>query len=194
MANVKQAIVVVPGAWHPSTLYKTLENALRGYGYTAITANHPSLNSRNPQADSCSADADEVRRYILRLVECDGRDVVVLCHSYGGISGGGAAHGLSKTSRVKQGQNGGVIGLVYLSAFVVPENATLLQIMGGKHAPYLVPDQVCQTWSLLRPTRALLGWDLPNTDGSNSPQSDFLGSRALRRRSSTISTTKKLRN
>lgn len=142
MASSKPTVVMVPGAWHPPALYETMATALQKAGYTSVTASLPSLDPKDPQATSCSADADAVRQYILRLIETDEKDVVVLCHSYGGIPGGGAAHGLSKTSRTQQGLKGGVVGLVYLTAFIVPEKATLLQVMGGRHAPYLVPDQV----------------------------------------------------
>ncbi len=66
----------------------------------------------------------------------------MLCHSYGGIPGGGAAAGLSTVTRARDGLKGGVLGLAYVAGFVVPENATLLQVMGGKHAPYVVSDNV----------------------------------------------------
>ena len=142
MTISRPTIVIVPGAWHPTAAYEPLVNVLDTAGYSALTAKLPSLNSQDPQKDSCSADAKAVRQEILPLIEQHGEDVVVLCHSYGGIPGGGAAHGLSKASHGKHGQKGGEVGLVYLTAFVVPEKASLLQIMGGKHAPYVVPDQV----------------------------------------------------
>lgn len=145
MASSKPTVVIVPGAWHPPSLYETFEIALDKAGYTSITASLPSLDSKDPQATSCSADTDAVRQLILPFIESDEKDVVVLCHSYGGMPGGGAARGLSKTSRTQRGLKGGVIGLVYVSAFVVAEKATLVQVMGGRHAPYLVPDQVCQS-------------------------------------------------
>lgn len=102
----------------------------------------PSCDTHAPQTSSCSADAEAVRKQILNLIDAEGKDVVVLCHSYGGIPAGGAASGLSKRARVKDGKKGGVIGLVYMSDFVVPAKSSLLEMMGGKHAPYVNPDQV----------------------------------------------------
>jgi len=189
MASSKPAVVIVPGAWHPPALYETLETALDKAGYTALTASLPSLDSQDPQATSCSADADTVRQYIMRLIETDGKDVVVLCHSYGGIPGGGAAHGLSKTSRVQRGQKGGVIGLVYLTAFVVPEKASLLQIMGGKHAPYLVPDKVHLSLFF----RSHCSCE-KHTKSSTSPPKDSVRFKALEMHFSMILTTSELRN
>ncbi len=66
----------------------------------------------------------------------------MLCHSYGAIPGGGAAAGLSIMTRAREGLKGGLLGLAYVAGFVVPESATLLQVMGGKHAPYVVSDNV----------------------------------------------------
>ena len=142
MTTSRPTIVIVPGAWHPTAAYEPFVNALDTAGYSALTVKLPSLNSQDPQKESCSADAEAVRQEILPLIEKQEKDIVVLCHSYGGIPGGGAAYGLSKASRVKHGQKGGVVGLVYLCAFVVPEKSSLLQVMGGKHAPYVVADQV----------------------------------------------------
>lgn len=70
------------------------------------------------------------------------KDVVVVYHSYGGIPGGGAAYGLSKTARAKEGKKGVVTGLTYVSGFVIRETSSLLEIMGCKHAPYVDADQV----------------------------------------------------
>ena len=67
--------------------------------------------------------------------------MILVAHSYGGIPAGGAAYGLSKYAREKDGRKGGIVGLVYMSAFVVPEGLSLLDYFGGKHAPYLVRDK-----------------------------------------------------
>ena len=66
----------------------------------------------------------------------------MIAHSYGGIPAAGAVYGLSKTTRRQDGKKGGVIGLIYVSAFVVPKGRSLVEFLGGKHAPYLIPDQV----------------------------------------------------
>ena len=62
--------------------------------------------------------------------------------SYDGIPGGGTARGLSKSTLTKEGTAGGVIGLVYMSTFVVPERMSLLGFVGGHHAPRVRKNQV----------------------------------------------------
>lgn len=142
MASFRPSFVIVPGAWHQPEIYQKLVTHLNKAGYSAVVTSLPSCNTEDPQQATCSADAEAVRKRILQLMDANGKDVVVVCHSYGGIPGGGAAYGLSKLSRAKEGKKGGVTGLIYISGFVVPERSSLLEIMGGQHAPYLDPDQV----------------------------------------------------
>lgn len=61
----------------------------------------------------------------------------MLTHSYGGVPGGGAVHGLSKAMRTEHGKWGGVIGLVYLGASIIPESKSLVGWLGGQNAPYV---------------------------------------------------------
>ena len=89
-----------------------------------------------------SESAEAFRQKILPLIGKHEKDVVVLCHSYDEIPDEGAAHSISKAFRVKHEQKGGMVELVYLAAFVVPEKAGLLQTIEGNHALYVVHDQV----------------------------------------------------
>ena len=134
--------VVVPGAWHQPEAYEKLVNALKNLGHSALVPSLPSCDAQDPQDATCSADAEAVRKQIVSSIDTVDKDIVVVAHSYGGIPAGGAAHGLSKIARAKEGKKGCVIGLVYVSGFIVPENSSLLEIMGGNHAPYVEPDQV----------------------------------------------------
>lgn len=102
----------------------------------------PSLNASKPSIATCNADTEAVRRQLL-LIETEGKDVVMVNHSYGGIPGAGAARGLSKSTRTKDGKAGGVIGLIYMSAIMVPEGMSLLGFLGGHHAPWIRENQVC---------------------------------------------------
>lgn len=49
----------------------------------------------------------------------EGRDLVVVGHSYGGVVTSCAVERLSKDARVKEGKTGGVIKVVYISAFAL---------------------------------------------------------------------------
>lgn len=138
----KTTFVIVPGAWHPASLYGDFVSRLQEAGYGAVVATYPSCESQSPKTATCEQDTKVLRQQCLSLIEDGGQNLLLVCHSYGGIPGGGAACGLSKEERLQEGKQGGIIGLVYMSAFVVPEGSSLLDFLGGKHAPYLVPDTV----------------------------------------------------
>ena len=142
MSPPKPTVVIVPGAWHPSASYASLTSALQTAGYPSLTAHLPSLCPVNPSNSSCATDAESVRQQILPLIETERKAIILLSHSYGGIPAGGAARGLSKTSRSKIGLEGGVIALVYMSAFIVPEGQSLLKFIGGEHSPFILQGTV----------------------------------------------------
>lgn len=144
MSTNKPTFFVVPGGWHPPSVYGDFATHLENLGYPTITVSLPSFNASNPKTASCSEDTKGLRQKLLPLIEADEKEVVVIAHSYGGIPAGGAARGLSKTTRQQDGKKGGVLGMVYLAAFVVSEGTSLLEYVGGKHAPYLIADQVSQ--------------------------------------------------
>lgn len=142
--NSTPTFVIVPGAWHPASIYEDFTSQLQQAGYETVVATYPSCNSQDPKTATCEEDTKAVRQQCMSLIEEQSKDLVLVCHSYGGMPAGGAAFGLSKKDRLGEGKEGGVIGLVYMSAFVVPEGTSLLAFIGGKHAPYLVPDTVSQ--------------------------------------------------
>ncbi|MDI1486709.1 MAG: hypothetical protein OHK93_005969 [Ramalina farinacea] len=133
-------IVLVPGAWQPSSLYTPLITAFKNAGFPTFIVDLPSCEPQvDPQTTTVTIDADAIRQVVLPLIEQEGKDVVLLCHSYGGVPLGPAAAGLSKSTR---GSNGGVVGLVYMCAAVVHENASMLEAIGGEYFPYMIPNSV----------------------------------------------------
>ena len=145
----KILFAIIPGAWHPSSIYAPFVFQLQSAGYNTVVIEYPSTNSSSPTTATCTQDAKDVHRQFTSFIEDEGKNLIVIGHSYGGIIAAGAAYGLSAKTRAQEGKSGGVLGLVYISAFVVQEGMSLLTFLGGKHAPYLVPDTVSST-SLLR--------------------------------------------
>ena len=70
-------------------------------------------------------DVKTIRSAVEELVQ--EKDVIVVMHSYSGIPGGQALEGLDKQSCEEKGMKGGVVRLVYMMAFIVPE--------GFQHSP-----------------------------------------------------------
>ena len=132
MSSSKPTFVLVPGNWHPASVYSTFLTRLQRVGYPAVGVHIPSLAAQDPLQSDCQSDIISVRRQLLTLIEHDEQDIILLCHSFGGIIGGGAAYGLSKSSRERQGKKGGVVGLICMSAFMIPEGQSVLDYVEGK--------------------------------------------------------------
>ncbi|MCJ1296402.1 hypothetical protein MMC34_007968 [Xylographa carneopallida] len=131
-------ILFVPGAWHSPGHYSAFLSGLNSVGYPTICERNPSCNSASPEANSTASDASAIRTLILAQLDA-GHDLIVAMHSYGGCPGAAAAHGLSKHERQAAGQPGGVIGLVFICAFVAREGESLIgNLPGAKPVDWMI--------------------------------------------------------
>lgn len=135
-------ILFVPGAWTARTFYEPFLQALTVAGYDVHYAGYPSVDSSDPLVTDCQADTDAITTILQSLVEDQGKDVVLFLYSYGGMPGSAAATGLAKAQRAQEGKAGGVIGLLFLGAFIVPEGISCAGAQGGILPPWVLHDQV----------------------------------------------------
>lgn len=136
--------VLVPGAWHSPVQDTFLISHLKSADFLIVAKRLPSLNSNNPKAVSVTTDATFIRDQILISLLDQGKDVVLVMHSYSGSPGAAAAKGLSKAERIDAIQSGGIIGLVFVAALLAPKGVSLKQAVGGKFNDWVVVD-VCPT-------------------------------------------------
>ncbi|KAI1311646.1 Alpha/beta hydrolase fold-1 [Xylaria venustula] len=125
------AFVLLHGAWHSPRCWSRLIPELEEAGYTAVAPSLPSSGSTPPTRD-WAEDVEVIRRTVSELVA--ERDVVVVMHSFSGMTGGTALEGLDKQSCLAKGLKGGVVRLIYVVAFLVLE--------GFQHSPYGTRDQM----------------------------------------------------
>jgi len=131
-------VLLVPGAWHAPDHYSQLLDGLKHEGFQTVSQRNPSCDSTNPHETSTAGDASAIRHVILSQID-EGHDVVVAMHSYGGCPGAAAAHGLSKTERQAAGRQGGVIGLIFICAFVANEGDSLIgKLPGGVRTEWMI--------------------------------------------------------
>ncbi|TGJ88431.1 hypothetical protein E0Z10_g340 [Xylaria hypoxylon] len=125
------AFVLLHGAWHSPRCWSRLVPELEKAGYTTVAPSLPSSGSTPPTRD-WAGDVEVIRRTVSQLVM--ERGVVVVMHSFSGMTGGTALEGLDKQSCLAKGLRGGVVRLIYVVAFLVPE--------GFQHSPHGTRDQM----------------------------------------------------
>ncbi len=112
----KPTFVLVHGAFHTSAVYDGLRMNLAAHGYPSVAVSLPSVGANPPHYDF-AGDVAAIRDAVTQLVE-QGRNVVVVMHSYSGLPGGEALKGLGKKERA--GLRGGLLRLVFVMAWIVP--------------------------------------------------------------------------
>lgn len=145
-------IVGCPGAWHTADFFDDLAHSFRARGYNFVSQDAPGvLDLANGFDATADKDADSLRANLLVPLVESGQDVALLMHSYGGVYGAGAVHGLSKGERQAAGrQAGGVVGLIFVSAVTPVAGKSTLDMMGTdkEHLPPWVDYDVCGVFFL----------------------------------------------
>ncbi|VUC27296.1 unnamed protein product [Clonostachys rosea] len=128
------ALVFVPGEWHGPEMFDEVRANLNERGYVTEAAALATFGATDPNV-GLAEDVASVRSIIGRLIE-EGKDVVVVAHSYGGVPSSCAVEGLGVTDLKAQSKNGGVIMIVYVSSFAIESGASVLETVGGTHLPW----------------------------------------------------------
>jgi pimeloyl-ACP methyl ester carboxylesterase len=84
-------------------------------------------------------DAAALRSTLERLAD-EGKEIVLVVHSYGGFVGQNAVEGLGLKQRQAVSKKGGVIIFVYLASFVVPKGGSIKVMLGGQYLPWMQLD------------------------------------------------------
>lgn len=75
-------------------------------------------------------------RGIIEALSNQGKDVVVVGHSYGGIVATESVKKVTKSERQAQGKSaGGVVKIIYVASIVAQIGETAIQAMGGQLGP-----------------------------------------------------------
>ncbi|KAL4931091.1 alpha/beta hydrolase [Aspergillus undulatus] len=134
MASVP-TIVFSIGSWLPTASFDTLREKLTEKGIPTEVPAHPSVGAE-PPTKTLTDDIASLKSVLTRLVD-EGKDVIVVGHSSGGISGSGAIQGLAKANRKASGLNGGIVMVVFMAAFVLDKGQSLLDMLGGQYLPWM---------------------------------------------------------
>ncbi|KAK7728478.1 hypothetical protein SLS57_002366 [Botryosphaeria dothidea] len=132
----KPTILLVPGAWQPSDAFDPLRQLLTRKGYESVAVDHPSVGGE-PADQTLDTDVSSLRNTLSRLIDDQSKEVVVLLHSYGGVVGSCASQGFGFKQRASERKKGGILEIIYLSAFALPKGKSLLDMLGGQPLPWM---------------------------------------------------------
>ncbi|EME40511.1 hypothetical protein DOTSEDRAFT_157259 [Dothistroma septosporum NZE10] len=162
MSSMKPTLLLLHGAFTTPAAWDFLNPYLEKAGYPTERATYLSTNPPDPLEATVSRDTQHVRsKFLCPLVEHEGKDVVLVVHSYGGVVGAGAAYGFSKTDRVAQKLAGGVIGLIYVAGNIVPEGQSEFDTVGRAWPSWLMIDKPREGLSHIDPLVSTLCQDCP---------------------------------
>jgi hypothetical protein len=85
-------------------------------------------------ADIAQKEAVAIRAHVEKLLD-NGDDVLMVMHSYAGVPGTESLEGFGKKERQAEERQSGVVGLVYMCAFMLWEGARILEdlILANEH-------------------------------------------------------------
>ncbi|PVH77842.1 alpha/beta-hydrolase [Cadophora sp. DSE1049] len=136
MSSSKPTIVIAPGAWQLAIGFSRFASQLRNAGYDTEIVSYPSVGGTGSPLPGLAEDVAATREVLSKLLE-ERKEVLLLCHSYGGVVGSCAVEGFSTVETEKEGKSGGVKLVVYMSAFMIPKGKSLLDMLGGQPLPWM---------------------------------------------------------
>lgn len=195
--NPPKTLIIAHGAFQTQYHYQAFLSAVHNETGTVFDrALVPQQSSSGPSPPSDSFDRDvKLLHKTVRGELLDGRDVLLVCHSYGGIPGCEALADLPEKPVDSTPRLGKVLGIVFVSAFVAEAGQSLVTSkMGGRAEWVKIDVRPClhhqhaihtHTTNIIIPNRA------PSQPSSPPPQPSSLPSpRPPRSPTSTTSSRK----
>ena len=148
------AIVICHGFFHNAAIYQPLVDTLASHGIDAYcpqlptsdlhqlnvgSLNSPDLNREPPPAGypQGEEDAAAVREALKPLVEKQNKRVLLVAHSGGGFAATQAA--VPELREKERGEKGGIVGIFYYGAFIVPVGESLHTTFQPKDGRIVTP-------------------------------------------------------
>ncbi|RDW74232.1 hypothetical protein BP5796_07674 [Coleophoma crateriformis] len=121
MSSTKAPIfLLVPGAWHKPSTFSKLRRFLSDNEYESLSVALPSTGGV-PATKSTEEDVEVVKNMIEDIVST-GRDIILVCHSYGAIP---TSEACKYFTDAKEGR-GRIRGMLFLCAFALPPGTDLV--------------------------------------------------------------------
>lgn len=123
MAGTKPVYVLVGGVSHTPVFWDKVITKFNSKGYTAEAVAYPTCGE-NTESIKQWEEVLAIQKTVTKYLD-KGHDVVLVAHSYGGWPGSRAVKGLDKEARQKAGHQTGIIEIVFVAAFLLPDDAPM---------------------------------------------------------------------
>ena len=134
----KPTFVICPGAWPVREFFVPVQSAIESHGYP--TAIHITDYSNIESSSPVNPDTASLRKELQTQVEVQNKEIVLLMHSYGGAYGPSSILGFSLRERKTKGLKGGIVALIFFSAFVTRKGESALSAQGMSLEDGVLPD------------------------------------------------------
>lgn len=129
--GINPTFLFTPGAWHKPAVFDAVRADLTRRGFPSRAVTLVSVDPTDPKTQGVAADAAAVSSELSNLVD-QGQEVIVVCHSYGGVPTASAVEGFNLKDRAAKGEKGGVLMMVYMASFAIPAGTSLADGLGGQ--------------------------------------------------------------
>ena len=129
-------VLLVHGACHNASCWDSTRAELKKLSYPTEAVQ---LKSSGNPVTTHLEDTTIIRKVLESLILSEGKAVILVMHSYGGVAGSNAVHGLEAAARQEKNEKGGIINCLFIAALLVPKGKSLLEIF-PEAPPYLYPD------------------------------------------------------
>ncbi|KAK4497638.1 hypothetical protein PRZ48_010291 [Zasmidium cellare] len=151
----KPTLIIAHGAFQTQYHYQPFIHAIHNQQPTTfdrVLVPQQSSSGPSPPPNPFEADV-ELLHETVRNELLEGRDVLLVCHSYGGIPGCEALADLPEKPLSKDGRLGRVLGIVFVSSFVAEAGQSLVTSKMGGRAEWVKTDGPLST--VLNPAQTL---------------------------------------
>ena len=162
----KPTLVFVHGAWHGPQCWEKVVPKLEDHGLKCIAPQMDYTGTEKP-IDNLDSSIEQLQD-IIASETAAGNDVIMVVHSFGGVSGSSAVRGFTAkdSPKLKSKESGKVIGIAFMCAMVIPTR-TSFHVYQGLEEPHSTPigAPADDGWTtLLADPKVIFYQDLPDEE------------------------------
>ncbi|KAH7121219.1 hypothetical protein B0J11DRAFT_581968 [Dendryphion nanum] len=124
----KPTLILVPGSFATPDFYNNIQSPILSQSIDFHVLSLKTVGRKPSPPPTMYDDAAHIASEVAKHVE-EGKEVVLVGHSYAGIPISQSTKGLTRGEREKEGKKGGIVRLGYMTAVVVPEGGSSMNSM-----------------------------------------------------------------